>query len=164
MKYRKRLNFVYGTYPSWIEGIGSMGGLFFSEYYCTTCMCGTESVCFEQNDTTLYINPSPYNIYNCFGYITSINELNNKKDFISISPNPTTDEIQVNSLPTGQAGNRYLVNGIDIYNMLGERIYSTLITDYESLITINISAIPTGMYFVEIKSENGVVIKKFVKE
>jgi hypothetical protein len=82
------------------------------------------------------------------------NSINNN---IFISPNPASSAIQVSSeQPT--------VISIDIYNMLGEKVYSTPITDNRSPITINITAFPTGMYFAEIKSEKGVTVKKVIKE
>jgi hypothetical protein len=48
--------------------------------------------------------------------------------------------------------------------MLGERIYTSPFTDYRSPFTIDVSFFPSGMYFIEIKTQNGVEEKKFVKE
>lgn len=157
MKYRKRLNFnnVVGI-SSWVEGIGSMGGLLYPYYSCSACECFTESVCFKQNDTTLYINPYN-NTVSCFNYINSINEFKNKEDLITISPNPATSEIEVTS-------NQSSVNGIEIYNMLGEKVYCSPITDYRSPFTVNVSSFPVGMYFVEIFTKKGREVKKFIKE
>jgi hypothetical protein len=87
---------------------------------------------------------------------TAINKINNK-DLIIIFPNPATSEIQV-------IGNQLTVNGIDIFDMLGERVYSAPLTDNRSPIIINISAIPPGMYFLQIKTQSGVGVRKFIKE
>jgi hypothetical protein len=43
-------------------------------------------------------------------------------------------------------------------------VFPARITDNRSPITINVSALPSGMYFLEIKSEKGVTVKKFIKE
>jgi hypothetical protein len=62
--------------------------------------------------------------------------------------------------------------------MLGERVYQSLVNSHSSSgiqpmtnapmtntpITINVSALPIGMYFMEIRTENGVEVKKFVKQ
>jgi hypothetical protein len=118
-------------------------------------MCFFESVCFKQNDTTLYINTNDYNV-SCFNYITSINEMTNN-DLITISPNPASSEITV-------SGRQEAVGSIDVYNTLGEKVYTSPITDNRSPITVNIAALPTGMYFAEIGTAKGKVEKKFVKE
>jgi PKD repeat protein len=85
-----------------------------------------------------------------------INEISNSL-YTTISPNPATSVIQVN-------GNQSTVICIEIYNMLGDRIYNLPKTNYCSPFTINVSTLPAGMYFIEIKSEKGVEVKKFVKE
>ena len=154
MTYRKRINYNNIGSP-WIEGIGSMDGLLYPYYSCSTCMCFFESVCFKQNDTTLYINTNDYNV-SCFNYITSINEMTNN-DLITISPNPASSEITV-------SGRQEAVGSIDVYNTLGEKVYTSPITDNRSPITVNIAALPTGMYFAEIGTAKGKVEKKFVKE
>ncbi len=88
---------------------------------------------------------------------TVVNEISHKEDVITISPNPASSEIQVIS-------NQSSVTSIEVYNMLGEKVSTLPLTDYRSPITINIAALPSGMYFVKIKSENGVAVKKFIKE
>ncbi len=155
MRYRKRLNFSNG-FSSWIEGIGSMSGLLYPYYYCSTCMCGYESVCFKQNDTILYVNPDD-NTVPCFDYITSINELNNKTDLITIFPNPATEQIQVNC-------EQPKVISIEIYNMLGEKNYSLSCRQASSTISIDVSDFPNGVYILEEKTKKGVMVRKFVKE
>ncbi|MGD0712012.1 MAG: T9SS type A sorting domain-containing protein [Bacteroidales bacterium] len=90
------------------------------------------------------------------GIWESIKELDNVFP-LTIFPNPTSSEIQL-------IGNQSSVNSIEIYNMIGERIYTLPFTDNRSPITINISAFPSGMYFAKIKSEKGVAVKKFIKE
>jgi hypothetical protein len=74
----------------------------------------------------------------------SINKFNNASEW-NIFPNPASSKITVNS-------DRQTVYSIEIYNMFGEKIYRSPITDYRLPFTINISSFPTTMYFVEIKS------------
>ena len=87
---------------------------------------------------------------------TSVNELSLKDQF-SVYPNPANDEIQVCS-------NQYSVSSIKIFNMLGEVLLSLSISERRTPITINIKDIPTGVYFVKVKTENGICFKKFIKE
>jgi hypothetical protein len=108
----------------------------------------------EWNYSIYYIDD--VSVFDCGGDTADgINELSNKN--IIIFPNPATDEIQV-------TGEQSAVNDIQIYNVLGAKIYTSLITDNLSPITINISAFPSSMYFMEIKTEKSVTVKKFVKE
>lgn len=88
--------------------------------------------------------------------LTGMKEIHNIAANIMVYPNPASEEIQVSS-------NRYSVNGVEIYNMLGERIYNLPITDNHSPITVNIAEMPSGVYVVEVKTEKGVEVKKFVK-
>jgi hypothetical protein len=96
-------------------------------------------------------------IFACESNNTDIKQKINNNGQITVSPNPASSEIKVIS-------NQLTVIGIDIYNMLGEKVYTSPPTDNRSPITINVSSFPSGMYFVKIKSEKGVVVKKFIKE
>ncbi|MGD0711241.1 MAG: T9SS type A sorting domain-containing protein [Bacteroidales bacterium] len=110
------------------------------------------------NDLSLFIYVIGNNDTICppFPVDYSIKEINSDNS-IDIYPNPASSEIEV-------IGNQLSVNSIDIYNMLGERIYTSPFTDYRSPFTIDVSFFPSGMYFIEIKTQNGVEEKKFVKE
>jgi hypothetical protein len=90
---------------------------------------------------------------NIAGIPDAVNTGNN----INIFPNPANDEIQVIS-------NQLSVNSIEVYNLLGERIYSSPITDNRSQVTINIADFSRGVYVLEIKTEKEVMMKKFVKD
>jgi hypothetical protein len=76
---------------------------------------------------------------------------------ISIYPNPASGVIQVIS-------ERYSVNSVEIYNLLGEKIYTSPITVNRLPITINIADFPNGVYVVEVRTEKGIEVDKFVKE
>jgi hypothetical protein len=52
MTYRKRM--IFDNCAPWIEGIGCIGGLFFID--CSTCICWNETVCVQQDNTTIYLN------------------------------------------------------------------------------------------------------------
>jgi hypothetical protein len=48
--------------------------------------------------------------------------------------------------------------------MLGDRIYGSTITDNQSQFIINIVNFPNGVYVVEVKTECGIGVEKFVKQ
>ena len=108
-------------------------------------------VCFKHN-TDIY----PDTCISC-NLITGMKEFPSINNQVTISPNPASSEITV-------SGRQEAVGSIDVYNTLGEKVYTSPITDYRSPITINISALPSGMYFAEIKTEKGATVRKFVKQ
>ncbi len=81
---------------------------------------------------------------------------NNIDNSISLYPNPTNGKIQISNT-------KNKVQEVGVYNMLGERIYSSSTTQYSSF-EIDLSTQPNGIYFVEIKIENEKVFKKAIKE
>ncbi|MFH0865822.1 MAG: glycosyl hydrolase family 8 [Bacteroidota bacterium] len=72
---------------------------------------------------------------------------------IDIFPNPAKNFIQIKASGKSE---------IEILNIEGQIIKS--ISADESITTIDISELVSGMYFVKVKSEDGIAVKKFVKE
>jgi hypothetical protein len=77
---------------------------------------------------------------------------------LNIYPNPASDVLTVSS------SMRYAVSSIEIFNLLGEKIYNTPITDNRLPVTINIADFPSGVYVVRVRMEKGVAVSKFIKE
>lgn len=117
------------------------------------------------NDSNIFAGTNGGGVWKrALSEMVGIEETNNNENNIAVYPNPATDKIQVIS-------KQYSVSSIEIYNLLGEKIYSSpvtdnlsLITDYRSPITIDVSSFPSGVYVVKVKTEKGVWVKKFVKE
>jgi len=76
---------------------------------------------------------------------------------IEVFPNPASEEIRV-------IGNQCSVSGVEVFNLLGEKVCSLPITDHCSPITINVADFPAGVYMVKVKTEKGMEVKKFIKE
>ena len=101
--------------------------------------------------------------------LVGIKEITNAGN-IAVYPNPASAEIKV-------IGNQCSVNGIEIYNSLGEKVYQ-FVNSHSSLgilpttnapmtnapITINIADFPNGVYLVKLITANGAEVRKFVKE
>ena len=86
------------------------------------------------------------------GIVTGIAENNEQNDFI-VSPNPTSGQFQITS-------DELRITNVEIYNVLGEKVYSLNHSFTHSL--INLSAQPSGVYFLQIKTEQGNMTKKIV--
>ena len=102
------------------------------------------------------------------------NLLSEKKQEITVKPNPTTGKLQVTSY-------ELQVNNIEIYNVVGQKapfnspeggkysppwkLSGAEVSEGlgEATITIDVSHLANGMYFLKIQTESGIVMKKFVK-
>ena len=82
--------------------------------------------------------------------ILSVDE-NATIDF-SLYPNPTTGLLYINSEQTE-------IEAITIYTLNGKKVLRGQLVHS----TIDVSAIAAGMYFIEITSESGPTIQKFIK-
>jgi hypothetical protein len=76
---------------------------------------------------------------------------------VEVYPNPVINEIKVIS-------NQCSVSGLEIYNLFGEKIYASPITDNHSLITINVVDLESVVYFIKATTDKGVAVKKFIKQ
>jgi YVTN family beta-propeller protein len=77
---------------------------------------------------------------------------------ISIYPNPATNQLTIH---TSSFQNEALT--VSVMNVLGETMQEEKIK-WSSDIRVNIKNLAAGIYFLEMKSENGSVVKRFVKE
>ncbi|HWY38110.1 MAG TPA: GH25 family lysozyme [Bacteroidia bacterium] len=91
------------------------------------------------------------------GCTTTIQEQASINNFI-LYPNPAGSKITIenNTLSSTQA------EMISIYNMQGQLVLQQQLQNQKA--EIDISGLTTGMYFVNIKTEKGMEVKKFVKE
>ena len=104
--------------------------------------------------------------------LTAINEkeLSNQ---IKVYPNPSTDNITIETTQAAVGSMQEAVCSVEIYNLLGEKVYQSLVTSHSSLgilpmtnapMTINVADFQSGVYVVEVKTEKGGAVRKFVKE
>ena len=90
--------------------------------------------------------------------------IKNNASNISVYPNPVTTTLTIDIPKAAVSSGQYAVSNIAIYNLLGEKVYTLPITDNRSPITINVDDFPNGVYVVEVRTENGVEVRKIVKE
>lgn len=103
--------------------------------------CSVEVVALYENDK------ESVGIIATHGLSLTENELN-----IGIYPNPVNNYLHLNTNEN--------VNEITIYNVLGVMVYHN---DSFSGNSINVSELHNGIYFLNIKTDNGNVVKRFLK-
>jgi len=76
---------------------------------------------------------------------------------ITLTPNPTTGELRIDN---GQL----TINSIEVFDVYGRKLSSHHLITSSSHHLINISHLHSGIYFVKVTTEAGVVVKKVVKQ
>ncbi|MBI3502975.1 MAG: T9SS type A sorting domain-containing protein [Bacteroidetes bacterium] len=75
------------------------------------------------------------------------------ENIISIYPNPTNGIFSIQSSEK--------ISSIEIYSVLGEKIYSST-HQLNNSITLDLSAKPNGIYFLQLRTEQGTATKKII--
>ncbi|MCX6292513.1 MAG: T9SS type A sorting domain-containing protein [Bacteroidetes bacterium] len=88
-----------------------------------------------------------------------VSELNNDRN-VSVFPNPAGGDVYVQS-HSEKTG----VMKISILNLLAETVYSSSFSPAKNeKLHIDVSGFPCGMYIVRVENENGITIRRIVKE
>lgn len=104
-----------------------------------------------------FVTVSPPSL--CCTTITDIKELSNSS-FTDVYPNPTIDNLTIETPPVLPVGRQISI--IEILNIQGQLLKT--LTSSDNITSIDVSTFKSGVYVVEVKTEKGVVVKKFVKE
>lgn len=152
-QYRKRFKINDWGQDYWIEGIGSIDGLFhpIKEYIIGTyCYL----LCLKDNDTAVYINNPECE--KCFcTLLTPVEELEKVKEYITIYPNPATNDLTIDfKFEKGMAI-------ITLFNFYGKLLENRTSDSFP--IKMNIDYLPNGIYIVQIDINNDSFKKKFIK-
>jgi hypothetical protein len=76
---------------------------------------------------------------------------------ISVYPNPTSGELTVSS--------EYNVLSIEVFDMMGKKVRANNYSPQLGVVsTLNLDHLPAGTYFLKIEIENGMVVKKVIKQ
>jgi type IX secretion system substrate protein len=92
---------------------------------------------------------------------TSVNEVNNTSQNVTIYPNPTHDKITITTVPGLYNGEENNMESVEVVNVMGVVIASPQPSPGERELSIKVSDLPSGIYFVKV---NGVYAGRFVKE
>ena len=82
--------------------------------------------------------------------------MNNNAGNIAVYPNPATNDLTIGVLGL-QTTNFYL----RIYDVVGSLV---LEKNFNNKTSIDVSAFPRGVYVVEVRTEKGIAVQKFLKE
>lgn len=87
--------------------------------------------------------------------ITEVVEHENQPDFIQFYPNPASDQIQFEST--------FVIKEHKIYDVSGKLILreNSTTNDYQK--SVDVSGLNSGVYLIEVTTENGVVNQQFIK-
>jgi Concanavalin A-like lectin/glucanases superfamily/Secretion system C-terminal sorting domain len=92
------------------------------------------------------------------GSTVGINETSLSVNVISLFPNPATNELRIENA-------ELKIKEIEIYSVLGEKVFFRQPeTSNTKLVTVNVSQLPSGIYFVRVKTDKEISTAKFVKE
>lgn len=153
-QYRRRFKINnWGNDEYWIEGIGSIGGLFYpiSDYLAGTI---NDLLCFKHNNTAIYINNPDCD--KCFcSLATSTEELKNENHNIKIYPNPTSTILNIN--PTSEIGE----SKIRMFNSNGTLIETRLINTYPY--QFEVKKYPSGIYTLHLTNGKQEYSMRFIK-
>jgi hypothetical protein len=97
-----------------------------------------------------------------FHTVVGINELATQHEGITVYPNPASNNITIES-PQEEVGSDSKQEAvIEITNIQGQLI-KTLATSGNKT-NIDVSVLPSGVYVIEVRTEKGVFVNKFIKE
>ena len=122
----------------------------------TICLTITDNVgCVDSHCVTFYLQKNSNTTVSITvvpGVVTNINE-NSIENIFVMYPNPATDNLTI------ECWQRSI---IEISNIEGQLIKT--LTASGTKTNINVSALPCGVYVVQVKTAKGVAVKKFIKE
>ena len=162
---RKKINMDINIYfgenkQYWIEGIGSTNGFFTPAFPRSGLEIQPRRLlCFVINDELLIKFPEfdydtiPDDCYS-IGDISSLKEYNISSG-VRLYPNPATDELTVDN------GQIYMKE-LYIYDVVGKEVKH--LKSSNTKITVSVGDLCPGVYMVKVLSEDGIAMKKFVKE
>ena len=145
----------------WIEGIGSTNGLLspaaFSSYI--NSLPFLRLLCYSVNDESLIEFPE-YDYDSIPDDCYSIGDISNIKEYnissgVRLYPNPATDELTVDN------GQIYMKE-MYVYDVVGKEVKH--LKSSNTKITVSVGDLCPGVYMVKVLSEDGIAMKKFVKE
>ncbi len=135
-----------GIIEHWIEGIGSNYGILQSGGYFIVGWA-TWFLCMSEEGELIYMNP---NFNSCYMFSTEIEEA--YLSGIELYPNPVTDKIIIKN------SDNIKIESVSLIDLRGQ-----LLLNYKKGVDeIDLSAFPSGMYFIKFAHEDGVETRKIL--
>jgi hypothetical protein len=106
------------------------------------------------NDSYLFAGSDSSKVWRrALSEMVGINEINNNDNNVSVYPNPAKNNITIENTQKFK---------IEISNIQGQLIKTSDAISNKT--NLNVSELPCGIYYIKVKTENGLAIRKFVKE
>ena len=142
-------------------GFVSGSGAYHTNQECTVTATAIEGFRFvgwtEDNDTISYDNSYTFTVLGnsnlVANFIPNIGVVEQQSDRLVVYPNPVNDKLTIE----WEEGNVSL----EIYSFTGVLVYSQNVGDNK--VTLSLSDLPNGTYFIKVTGETFSAIKKFVK-
>jgi len=137
-----------------IEGIGDVTALFggpFDSWGPCACDNMWGFSCFMENGNVLYGNSS------C-SLVTSDGNISTENNSVLLSPNPATNQLTISS-------RQWAIKEIEIYDVMGEKQIALPLNPLKGTsVSIDVSGLSAGIYFVRVSGAKARSVVKFVKE
>jgi len=75
---------------------------------------------------------------------------------LRVYPNPATGQLIIEN-------EQLIIRNVELFDMMGKLVMSPMSHKFQEM-TINISHLPSGIYFVRVSTEAGKIVKKVLKE
>ncbi len=99
-----------------------------------------------ETNTNIAVHNQSYNL--------AVSDIEGSDDNLKVYPNPSVDYLHVDS--------KYLVDGkLEVVNLGGQTLISK--TSNSNSLVVDVSALPSGMYFIKVSKGSQSFLKKFVK-
>lgn len=96
---------------------------------------------------------------------TGLTDLTSSKQQICVYPNPVTDELKIKNEETAFGSSQLKIEDVSIFDMTNKIILKSSNSQIsKSSNSINVSALPQGVYFVRIATEAGITVHKIIKK
>ena len=150
------------TYGIQAEAVNGIPGLTSPAYFEANALLGNPDMSAAKGNAYLdtiqgYLNPRMYEVLDLVNdvpvIISSLDE--EIEATTAIFPNPAKNTLNITSYNTK-------VNSVEIYNLNGQLVLNKTLNTYLS--QINISSLTSGIYIVDIKSENTTIKRKLIIE
>jgi len=153
----KRKQFEFNDISAWIEGIGSLSGLFTQAYPMTTTELTPVLLCFKQSGGELYKDPYSCSDGTCCDLIAGVKEIQAEQKRSTLFPNETKDYTVL--LFKKQ---NVRCSSVEMVDVIGRHIKTIYLTDNLEY-KLDLSNYPTGIYFVLVQYNDKKEIYKVIK-
>ena len=155
---RKRFFFDKSLEKIWIEGIGSIGGLFSEAYEHPTNGRISHLVCFKNDGIEYFKNSSLCPNGDCCDLLTAVYNPKSLIPTTVLSPNPTNRFVRLDFSKTINS-----CKSVKLLNALGSELYkSTSINQFN--FELDLMNYSSGLYFVVVEFEKDYEIHKVIKQ